>query len=166
MEIINYLKTLNMKTLDFTGLTNVQNVTNGLQQLLADFQIHYTNLRGFHWNVKGKDFYLLHEKFEEMYDDAAEKVDEIAERILMLGETPLHRFTDYLKTNKVKETGVVSSGEEAVKIILDTYKQLIASERALIEKAVEIDDEATVALLSDYISEQEKEIWMLTAFVG
>ncbi len=155
-----------MRTLDFTGLSNVQDLVTGLQQLLADFQIHYTNLRGFHWNIKGKDFYLLHEKFEEMYDDAAEKVDEIAERILMLGETPIHRFTDYLKVNKVKETGVVTGGEEAVKLILDSYKQLIASERALIEKAGEIDDEATIALMSDYISEQEKEVWMLTSYLS
>ncbi len=155
-----------MKTLDFTGLTNVQKVVDGLQKLLADFQIHYTNLRGFHWNIVGKDFYLLHEKFEEMYDDAAEKVDELAERILMLGATPAHRFSDYLKTTGVKETGVVSGGPEAVKIILDTYKQLIASERTVLEDAGEIGDEATVALLSDYISEQEKEVWMLTAFLG
>lgn len=155
-----------MKTLDFTGLSNVQDLVIGLQQLLADFQIHYTNLRGFHWNIKGKDFYLLHEKFEVMYDDAAEKVDEIAERILMLGETPIHRFTDYLKVNKVKETGVVTGGEEAVKVILDSYKQLIASERALIDKAGEIDDEATIALMSDYISEQEKEVWMLTSYLS
>lgn len=155
-----------MKTIEFTGLKNVENVTKGLQQLLADLQVYYTNLRGFHWNIKGKDFYLLHEKFEEMYDDVAAKVDEVAERILMLGETPAHTFTEYLKTSKVKETGVVTDADEAVKNILDTYMHLIASERALIASASEIDDEATVALLSDYISGQEKEVWMLTSYLS
>lgn len=155
-----------MKTTEITGLKNVQNVTGGLQQLLADLQVYYTNLRGFHWNIKGKDFYLLHEKFEEMYNDVAAKVDEVAERLLMLGETPVHTFSEYLKSAKVKETGVVSGADEAVKNILDTYKHLIASERALIASASEIDDEATVALLSDYVSGQEKEVWMLTSFLS
>ena len=155
-----------MKTTEITGLKKVQDITKGLQQLLADLQVHYTNLRGFHWNIKGRDFYLLHEKFEEMYDDTAAKVDEVAERLLMLGETPVHTFTEYLKTARVKETGVVSDANEAVKIILDTYKHLIASERALISVASEANDEATVALISDYISGQEKEVWMLTSYLS
>ena len=67
-----------MKVLEFTGLKNVQKVTAGLSQLLADLQVFYTNIRGFHWNIKGKNFYVLHKKFEDMYNDAAEKVDEIA----------------------------------------------------------------------------------------
>ncbi|MFV0392379.1 MAG: Dps family protein [Paludibacteraceae bacterium] len=155
-----------MKTLEITGLRNVQKVTEGLQQLLADYQVYYTNLRGFHWNIKGEKFYLLHEKFEEMYDDAAEKVDEIAERLLMLGETPVHTFTVYLNVSKIKETGVIDDGKEAIKSILDTYKYLIASERALIVEASEIGDDATVALLGDYISGQEKEVWMLTSYLA
>lgn len=155
-----------MKTTEFTGLKNVENVTKGLQQLLADLQVHYTNLRGFHWNIKGKDFYLLHEKFEEMYDDVADKVDEVAERILMLGATPAHTFTEYLKTTKVKETGVITDANTAVNNILDTYKHLIASERALLESASEIDDETTVAMMGDYISGQEKDVWMLTAYLS
>lgn len=155
-----------MKTLEITGLTGVENVTNSLQQLLADFQLHYTNLRGFHWNIKGKYFYALHGLFEKMYDDTAEKVDEIAERLLMLDVTPAHNFSEYLKTSKIKETGVVSNGVEAVKIILDAYKYFIAAERAIIAEAAEINDEATVALLSDYISGQEKEAWMLTSYLS
>ena len=155
-----------MKTTEFTGLRNVENVTKELQQLLADLQVYYTNLRGFHWNIKGREFFLLHEKFEEMYNDAAAKVDEVAERLLMLGETPAHTFTEYLKTANVKETGVITDAEEALKNILNTYKRLITSERALLALASEIDDEATVALLSDYISGQEKEVWMLTSFLS
>ena len=72
-----------MKTTEITGL-NVQRtveVVNALQQLLADFQVHYTNLRHLHWFVKGHSFFIMHEKYEELYDDAAEKIDEVAERI-------------------------------------------------------------------------------------
>ena len=106
-----------MKVLDFTGLKNVQKVTKGLSQLLADLQVYYTNLRGFHWNIKGKNFYVLHKQFEDMYNDAAEKVDEVAERLLMLGETPQHNFSDYLKVSQIKESGLVTDGDQAMKNI-------------------------------------------------
>ncbi len=55
-----------------------------LNTLLADYHIYYQKLRNFHWNVVGKHFFDLHQKFEEMYDDDKIKVDEIAERILTL----------------------------------------------------------------------------------
>ena len=72
-----------------------KNLANDLNNLLANFQIYYQNLRGIHWNIKGKRFFDLHEKFEELYNDANVKVDEIAERILTLGVTPIHTFEDY-----------------------------------------------------------------------
>lgn len=155
-----------MKTTDLTGLsaTGVVATVNALQQLLADFQVFYTNLRGVHWNVKGKDFFVLHAQFEKLYDDAAEKADEIAERILMLGGVPAHNFSEYLKTSKVKETGYVSSGDEGLKNVIETYSYFIASERAIIKQAGETGDEATIALFTDYIKEQEKMLWMLSAY--
>ena len=83
-----------MKTLDYIHLDAVAagKVVEALQQLLADYQVFYTNLRGFHWNIKGHGFFVLHSKFEDMYNDAAEKVDELAERILMLGGVPVNKF--------------------------------------------------------------------------
>ena len=94
-----------MKTLDYIHLDAVAagKVVEALQQLLADYQVFYTNLRGFHWNIKGHGFFVLHSKFEDMYNDAAEKVDELAERILMLGGVPVNKFSEYLKVAKVKE---------------------------------------------------------------
>lgn len=157
-----------MKTTDYSGLDKnaTKEISNALQNLLADFQVYYTNLRGFHWNIKGRGFYQLHEAFEKMYDEVAAQVDEIAERILMLGETPLHNFSDYLKKNEIKETGVVSNGDEAMKLILGYIQSLIAKERNILEMASEAKDEGTVALMSDYISGQEKTVWMITSFLS
>ena len=157
-----------MKTTDFLHLdTKTTNtVANELQSLLADFQVYYTNLRGFHWNIKGRGFFQLHEGFEKMYDDAAAKIDEVAERILTLNGTPAHNFTDYLKTASIKETGVVSNGDEAVKNILESLKTLIGKERKVLKTASEGGDETTVALMSDFIAEQEKSVWMLTAYLS
>ena len=86
-----------MITLNSIGLDTKKatKLASSLNDLLANFQVYYQNLRGIHWNIKGKDFFNLHAKFEELYDDANMKVDEIAERILTLGETPLHTFEDY-----------------------------------------------------------------------
>ena len=157
-----------MKTLDYTKLSAkaVKSIVNALQHLLADYQIYYSNLRGFHWNVKGKDFFVLHKQYEEMYDNTAEKVDEIAERILMLDGVPVHNFSEYLKTSKVKEVGYVTSSSEGIQHVMETISYFIASERNILKLASEAGDETTVALMSDYISEQEKLMWMLTAYTA
>ena len=157
-----------MKTTDYLSLdTNAtKKVNEELQSLLADFQIYYTNLRGFHWNVVGQQFYRLHNEFEELYDEVADQIDEIAERILMLGGTPKHKFSDYLKVSEVKESGVVTDGKEAVQLVLDYLKVLIAKERNILEVADEGNDEGTIDLIAGYIPGQEKTVWMLTAYLS
>jgi len=157
------MKTLNYLTLD---PKSTEKTIDGLQELLANLQLYYTNLRGFHWNVKGVDFFGLHAKLEEFYDDTAEKVDEVAERILMLGGVPVHNFSEYLKNSTIKETAVVSNTKEIVKNVLDSLKVLIGLERGIIETASEGSDEVTVSLLSDFLTGQEKNVWMLTAFLS
>lgn len=123
-----------MKTLNYIKLneSGVANVVSALHQLLADFQVYYTNLRGFHWNIKGHGFFVLHEKFESMYDDAAEKVDEIAERILMLGGVPENKFSEYLKVAKIKKylTWLAAAMRSAIFLKL-TDTSLVRRERSL-----------------------------------
>lgn len=157
-----------MKTLDYTHLDAAltQKTVDALQVLLADYQVFYTNLRGLHWNIKGNKFFSLHEKFEDMYDTVADQVDEVAERILMLGGVPAHNFSDYLKVSTIKESGYISGEKESVKHVLDAFGVLIKEQRALLEVAGEANDEATVAMVSDYISQQEKIVWMLVAHLS
>ena len=152
-----------MKTLELIKLneSGANNVVVSLQQLLADFQVYYTNLRGFHWNIKGHDFFV---QFEKMYDDTAEKVDEIAERILMLGGTPANKFSDYLKVANINEVDKVSNGDEALNSILQSISYLIGEERKILSIASQAGDEVTVSMMSDYLKEQEKMVWMLVAF--
>ncbi len=154
-----------MKTLDFLQLDpqKTKKTVDGLQKLLANLQLYYTNLRGFHWNVNGVAFFTAHEKFEEYYDDAADHIDEVAERILMLGGVPAHNFSDYLKLSTIKETGVVSDSKEIYKYLLDYLKELIAVEREVLKVAADADDEGTVALVSELISGHEKNVWMIAA---
>ena len=147
-----------MKNLDFTGLDakKVEKVVKELNQLLADLQVYYANLRGFHWNVKGDKFYQLHEFYEGEYN-------EIAERLLQLDARPENRFSEYLKVSQLKENGFEPEKFEGLKYILDVYKLIIAQERRVLAAAQEADDEVTVAMIDDYLTGQEKKVWMLVA---
>ncbi len=141
-----------------------QNTAVELNDLLANYQLFYMNLRGFHWNIKGKKFFELHLKFEELYNDALIKVDEIAERVLTLSATPLHTFTAYLDASEIKSAENVTDGEVAINGILESLKILLSKERAILSIAGDANDEGTVALMSDYIVQQEKLVWMLSAY--
>ena len=154
-----------MKTLDYLSLDSkgANLVAEQLNQLLADLQVFYTNLRGFHWNIVGKQFFQLHEKFEDLYDNINGKADEIAERILVLGYKPENKFSEYLKISGIKEIDNISNGEEALKNILESYKYFIALETKILRVASDAGDESTVAIMSDYIKEQEKMVWMIVA---
>ncbi len=136
-----------------------------LNTLLSDYQIFYQNLRGFHWNIQGRNFFELHAKFEELYTDAAVKVDEVAERILTIGGTPLHSFQDYLDQTQVDVVKNVHNGESAVKSISATLSHLINLEKEIKEEASSAGDDGTEDLMSDFIDEQEKTLWMYNAWL-
>lgn len=136
-----------------------------LNNLLANFQTYYQNLRGIHWNIKGKQFFDLHVKFEELYTDANVKVDEIAERILTLGETPLHTFKDYDELAQVPVGKNISKDDKAVRLIVDSLTELLKIERVILDKSDEANDEGTNSMMSDFITEQEKTIWMMKAWL-
>jgi starvation-inducible DNA-binding protein len=144
----------------------VGSLTEGLNELLANFQIYYQNLRGLHWNIKGQSFFELHLKFEELYTDAQEKIDMVAERILTLDGTPLHTFEDYLKNSRVAVGKNVSNDRNSVQLVVDSLSTLIELERALLDESANADDEGTNAMMSDFISEQEKTVWMLKAWLA
>ncbi|QFU03082.1 DNA protection during starvation protein [Halomonas sp. THAF5a] len=137
-----------------------------LNELLANYQIFYMNVRGYHWNVKGPQFFQLHEKFEEFYTDLLVKVDEVAERILTLGHTPVHAYSDYVKIARIQEDKDVHDGEACVRGVLQGYQTLIELQRELLSLASDADDEGTAAQAGDYIREQEKTVWMLDAYLG
>ena len=137
-----------------------------LNDLLANYQLFYQNLRGFHWNIKGKEFFELHLKFEELYNDAVIKVDEIAERILTLDGTPLHTFSDYLGKSNIEAAKGLFDGKSSVDIILSNFSTLLQKERNILNIAGDANDEGTVSLMSDYISQTEKTMWMLKSYLG
>jgi len=136
-----------------------------LNDLLANYSTFYQNTRGYHWNISGDKFFELHLKFEELYNDLFVKIDEVAERILTLGYAPQHKFTDYLSTTRISESDEVTNGRRAIEEILVAFKTLLAKQRHILSLSAEIDDEGTNAQMSDYIREQEKLVWMYSAYL-
>jgi starvation-inducible DNA-binding protein len=136
-----------------------------LNTLLSNYQVYYQNLRGIHWNIRGKRFFDLHVKFEELYNDSQLKVDMIAERVLTLGGTPLHTFEDYIKNNKLTVGRNVSNDEKAIQLIVSSLSDLLKIERDILNKSAAINDEGTNSMMSDFIVEQEKTLWMMQAWL-
>jgi len=134
-----------------------------LNNLLSDYQIYYQNLRAFHWLVKGPNFYHLHSKFEEFYTQVNEEIDEVAERILMLGGTPLHRFEDYLAQASLKAEQNLSRSSEIIPVVIQNSEFLLASFREIADLAGETEDEGSTGLMSELISTYEKQLWMLNS---
>ncbi|PRY13701.1 starvation-inducible DNA-binding protein [Pontibacter ummariensis] len=145
--------------------TSIQ-VAEGLNSLLASYHLYYQNLRGFHWNIKGEHFFQLHDKFEELYNGALVKIDAIAERILTIGQQPLHTFSDYIQASQIEEAKNLHTGKETVSTTRDNLKVLLQLERQILIVAAEAGDEGTVSLLSEDINENEKTVWMLNAFLS
>jgi starvation-inducible DNA-binding protein len=137
-----------------------------LNDLLANYQVLYMNTRGFHYNIKGLKFFELHLKFEALYNNLILKADEIAERVLTLGETPIHAYSGYLRMSEIKEVQNVSEGKEAVRQILNSFEIILRKEREILQLSADTKDEGTNAMVSDYIREQEKMVWMYSSFLN
>lgn len=137
-----------------------------LNVLLSNYEVYNQSLRSLHWNIKGNNFFELHAKFEELYNDAQIKVDEIAERVLTLGFVPLHTFEDYIKNAKVEVARDISEATPAVTLVVESLKTLVVLEREILNTAEQLGDEGTLTLLTDFITEQEKTIWMYNSWLG
>ena len=138
------------------GLDTVQSqaLAAELNKLLASYQILYMNVRGFHWNIRGNQFFLLL------------KVDALAERILTLDGVPLHSFSDYLKVSAIPEQKGLHDGRACVESLLESFRELLVAQRRILGQAADAGDEGTASILSDYVQQQEKLVWMLRAYLA
>ncbi|MCB0736590.1 MAG: DNA starvation/stationary phase protection protein [Bacteroidetes bacterium] len=156
-----------MNDTNFIGIDSADAVelAEKLNDLLSNYQVYYQNIRGFHWNIKGEQFFQLHAKFEELYNLAAIAIDEIAERILTLDHIPLHSYSNYVKISEIRETTNITEGKECVEYIVNNVKTLVDKQKKILEIANEAGDEGTADLMTGYISAQEKLLWMLNAYL-
>lgn len=151
--------------MNYLGLKTDQLTETGnqLNQLLCNYQVYYQNLRNYHWNISGQHFFDLHEKFEELYNEAKINIDEIAERVLALQLKPISTLSEYLANADVKELKTEDTNEMVRSILLD-HKKLIANMREILKSAGDAKDEGTVDLVSGFLGSIEKKSWMLNAW--
>ncbi len=143
---------------------SVKPVLEELSKLLADYQVFYSNVRGLHWLIEGDQFFDFHPKYEEYYDDLAELVDTVAERILTIGGVPESRFSVYLKQSKVKEAAGISDPRKGVSTVLENLKLCVSQLRATEAIATKAGDLGTADMMVEHLRDLEKKIWMMSAY--
>jgi starvation-inducible DNA-binding protein len=139
-------------------------VVDGLNGLLADSTVFYQKLRHYHWNVEGRHFFELHAKFEEIYTRWADSIDEIAERILMVGGVPLHTLKSMLETASLDEDESTPAAAQMVDLVAADLQALHARAGEVIEAAEAADDRGTANMLDALRDAMEKDVWMLRAW--
>lgn len=147
--------------------SEIKPVVDHLNDLLANYHIHYQKVRGCHWNVKGKSFFTLHLKFEELYTNALATIDELAERVLTLGKAPYSTFADYIKKASLKEIDTIGLKDTAmVKAIIEDMAALIEIEREILDITADAGDDGTNDMINRFMQFKEKTTWMLRSFVN
>ena len=140
----------------------MENQVNDLNVLLADLNVFYRKLQNYHWNIVGKDFFVIHEKLEEYYDEINEQIDEVAEHILMLGGEPLGTMQDYLNKACIKEAKNEKIQDNVMfENVIKDLETLLKKVTDIKKKADENSNYATSSLMDEYISNYIKKLWML-----
>nr|WP_276517643.1 Dps family protein [Brevibacillus reuszeri] len=140
-------------------------VTNLLNKQVANWTVLYTKLHNFHWNVKGPHFFTLHQKFEELYTEAAGHIDTLAERVLSIGGKPVATLSASLQTASIAEAQGNETAEQMVETVVRDFAILLEETKLAMEAAEQAGDEATADMLLAIRSGLEKHVWMLQAFL-
>ncbi len=133
---------------------------------LANLNVLYVKLHNYHWFVTGEHFFGLHVKFEELYDECAAHLDEVAERILTINEKPLASMKEYLATATIEEASGKESTQDMVKTIESDLQKMADEMLEVSELADDADDALTVALFEGLADSFKKHAWMLRAYMG
>ncbi|GAM12948.1 Dps family protein [Mesobacillus selenatarsenatis] len=141
-------------------------LTQSVNKQIANWTVLYIKLHNYHWYVTGPEFFTLHAKFEELYNEAALHIDELAERLLAMGDKPVATMSGALEIASVKEASGNESATDMVASIVDDYSTMIQELKKGMELAEEVHDETTSDLLLSIHSGLEKHVWMLNSFLG
>ncbi|SDM28305.1 Dps family protein [Bacillus sp. OK048] len=146
-------------------MTQTVTLEQVMNQQLANWNVLYTKLHRFHWYVTGPHFFTLHEKFEQLYEEAAGTMDELAERLLITGGKPVSTLKEYLQFSTIEETSEVLTAKEMVQNVVNDFSQLISEMKEGKKAAEQVDDEVTSDMFTGLIEKLSKHNWMLTSFL-
>ena len=149
-----------------TGKTNTSGLEALMNEQVANLNVLYVKLHSYHWYVKGNNFFRLHLKFEELYNEVSEQMDAIAERMLTLKWNPAATLKEYLELATIQEASGKEESQAMGQHLLEDLATLCESYREGIELAGKAGDDATADLLTGYVGSLEKHMWMLRAYLG
>lgn len=140
----------------------MENIIKDLNQFLADLNVFYRKLQNYHWNIKGKDFFVIHSKLEEYYDEINESIDEVAEFILSKNEQPLGTIKDYIEITKITEAENEKVESDVVfNELIKDFSYLLKNVKAIKKEAEKNDDDLTSTFMDEFIANYSKKLWML-----
>ena len=140
----------------------MEKIENSLNQFLADLAVFYRKLQNYHWNIEGRDFFVIHAKLEEYYDDINEQIDEIAEYILSIGGQPLGTMKDYMQITKIQEAeNKKVKTEEVISCLIKDYEAILQEAKQIKQESDANNDSQTSTMMDDYIEDYTKKLWML-----
>ena len=133
-----------------------------MNNYLADLAVEYHKLQNFHWYVKGKNFFTIHAKLEELYDGINSAIDEVAENILINDGKPLANIQEFLAHAKIKEANAEYIGYRAIfEAVLADFEYLLESAKTIKKQADAEENYGISSLMDDYIQQFGKNIWMI-----
>lgn len=157
------IKKRTYKKLGFTALETVE-IVQPINILIANYHIHYQKMRNFHWNVTGKDFFELHQLFEECYNEAKLNIDDLAERIRVFGQTPVSTLSEYLEMAELREVSTEMRSDQMVEETKRDLQTLLSQMVDVTDAAINMGDVGTENMMNAMIRKTEKTHWMLTAW--
>ncbi|PCN43109.1 DNA starvation/stationary phase protection protein [Brevibacillus laterosporus] len=143
-----------------------QKVIDVLNRQVANWNVLFVKLHNYHWFVKGPHFFTLHEKFEELFNEATTRIDELGERVLAIGGKPAATLTEYATLATIHEASCNESAEEMVQAIINDFQSLITECEKGMDIAQEAGDESTSDMLLGTVTDLQKHVWMLNAYLG
>lgn len=145
----------------------MENIIKELNQFLADLNVFYRKLQNYHWNIEGKDFFVIHAKLEEYYDEVNESIDKVAEFILTKNEEPLGTMKDYLEITKITEAKNQKVKYDIVyNELIKDFDYLLKNVKAIKREAENIDDDETSTFMDEFIEDYNKKLWMLNQTIA
>lgn len=140
----------------------MDNIINKLNEFLADLNVFYRKLQNYHWNIEGRDFFILHSKLEEYYNKINEQIDEVAEFVLIIGGEPVGTMKDYLNITKIKEAQNIKVKSDVVYVeIIKDFTHLLDCTNKIKKEADKISDTRTSTFMDEFITGYSKILWML-----
>jgi len=145
---------------------SINQTAAALNKQVANWSVLYVKLHNYHWHVQGRDFFVLHSKFQELYEEAAEHVDELAERMLALNEKPVATMKGFLSLSSIEDGEAGKSAEQMVQDLAGDYRMIASDLKAGIAAAQSEGDEVTADLFIGKLAGVDKQVWMLEAYLG